>query len=211
VHQKLTDAFRQTRQLSDEDWASFVEPWFMFFHALAEMFIFSLIVSQVLLISISSSKFSKDANLFEILTWHFSLTYTSFNFLDQTSPCKHRALLIHCQSLPNVSRYQIVIRITVCCPERSGVRYIWMPSHVYENMVNSTEFISGDAQVNLWMLRCGNIVLLTVRLSDVVKFTTLTALSLLTSCKLLSPVIGLQISSLPTSALKSPNKCSYGI
>jgi hypothetical protein len=43
---------------------------------------------------------------------------------------------------------------------------------------------SGDVQVTLWMLRCGNIVLLTVRFLDVAKLTTLTPLSLLISCKL---------------------------
>jgi hypothetical protein len=39
----------------------------------------------------------------------------------------------------------------------------------------------------------------------VAKFTTLTPLSLLISCKLSFPIVGLQMSSLPTLALKSPN------
>jgi hypothetical protein len=47
------------------------------------------------------------------------------------------------------------------------------------------DFPSGDVQVNLWMLRCENIVLLTIRSLDVVKFTTRTPLSLLISCKLI--------------------------
>jgi hypothetical protein len=38
------------------------------------------------------------------------------------------------------------------------------------------------------------------------KFTALTPLSLLISCKLLFPVVGLKISSLPTFAFRSPNK-----
>jgi hypothetical protein len=42
-------------------------------------------------------------------------------------------------------------------------------------------FPSGDVQENLWMLRCRNIVLLTIRFLDVAKFTTLTPLSLLIS------------------------------
>jgi hypothetical protein len=41
---------------------------------------------------------------------------------------------------------------------------------------------------------------------DVVKFTTLTSLSLLILCKLSIPVVGLKLSSLPTLALKSHNK-----
>jgi hypothetical protein len=66
-------------------------------------------------------------------------------------------------------------------------------------------FPSGDVQVYLWMLRCGNIVLLTLRLLDVAKFTNLTPLSLLISYKLSFPTFGLKMSSLPTLALTSFN------
>jgi hypothetical protein len=41
---------------------------------------------------------------------------------------------------------------------------------------------------------------------DVAKFTTLTPLSLLISCKLSFPIVGLKMSSLPTLAFKSHNK-----
>jgi hypothetical protein len=59
---------------------------------------------------------------------------------------------------------------------------------------------------------CGNIVLLTVRFLDVAKFTILTPLSLLISCKLSFPIVGLKMPSLPTFALKSPlRKYSYVI
>jgi hypothetical protein len=44
------------------------------------------------------------------------------------------------------------------------------------------------------------------RLLDVAKFTTLIPLSLLILCKFLFSVVGLKMSSLPTLALKSPNK-----
>jgi hypothetical protein len=50
------------------------------------------------------------------------------------------------------------------------------------------------------MLQCGNIVLLTIWFLDVAKFSTLTPLSLLTSCKLSFPIVGLKMSSLPTLA-----------
>jgi hypothetical protein len=30
-------------------------------------------------------------------------------------------------SLPNFSQHQIVISITVCYPERSDIKYIWIP------------------------------------------------------------------------------------
>jgi hypothetical protein len=47
---------------------------------------------------------------------------------------------------------------------------------------------------------------LTVWFLDVAKFTTVTALSLLISCKLSFPIVSLKMSSLPTLALKSLSK-----
>jgi hypothetical protein len=61
-------------------------------------------------------------------------------------------------------------------------------------------------QVELWILRCENIVLLTLRFLDVAKFTNLTPLSLLISCKVSLPIVSLKMSSLPILALKSSNK-----
>jgi hypothetical protein len=51
----------------------------------------------------------------------------------------------------------------------------------------------------------------TMRFLDVAEFTTQTPLSLLISCKFSFPIVGLKMSSLPTLALKLPNKISYGI
>jgi hypothetical protein len=51
-----------------------------------------------------------------------------------------------------------------------------------------------------------NIVILTVGYLEVAKFTATTLLSLLTLCKLSLPVVGLEMSSLPTLAVKSYNK-----
>jgi hypothetical protein len=54
-------------------------------------------------------------------------------------------------------------------------------------------------------------VLLTIRFLEVAKFTTLTPLSLLASCRLSLPIIGLKMSYLPTFALKTLlEKFSYG-
>jgi hypothetical protein len=53
--------------------------------------------------------------------------------------------------------------------------------------------LSGEVQVYLWMLRCGNIILLTLRLLDVAKFTNLTPLSLLISCKLSFLIVSLNV------------------
>jgi hypothetical protein len=56
-----------------------------------------------------------------------------------------------------------------------------------------------------------NVVLLTIRFLDVATFTTLTPLSLVISCKLSFPVVGLKMSSIATLALKSSKKVSCGI
>jgi hypothetical protein len=56
------------------------------------------------------------------------------------------------------------------------------------------------------MSQCGNVVFLKIRFFEVAKFTTLTLLPLLASCRLLLPITGLKMSSLPTFALKSPHK-----
>jgi hypothetical protein len=53
---------------------------------------------------------------------------------------------------------------------------------------------------------CGNMVLLTTKFLDAAKFTILTPLSLLISCKLSFQFVSLKIFSLPTFVLKSPNK-----
>jgi hypothetical protein len=62
----------------------------------------------------------------------------------------------------------------------------------------------------LWMLRFGNIVCLTVGLLDVAKFTSLTPLKLLISCKLLLAIISLEMSSLPLWHLNLITKLPYG-
>jgi hypothetical protein len=49
-------------------------------------------------------------------------------------------------------------------------------------------------------------VLLTTKFLDMVKITTLTPLSLLISCELSFPIVGVKISYLPTCALKSRNR-----
>jgi hypothetical protein len=56
----------------------------------------------------------------------------------------------------------------------------------------------------------GKILLSEMRFLDVAKFTTLTPLSLLISCKLSFQIVSFEISSLPTLALKSPKKLIFG-
>jgi hypothetical protein len=60
------------------------------------------------------------------------------------------------QSLLKFCHDQIVVSITICCPERSEIKYTWIPSRIYQNMVNLVSSLCiGRCQVNLWMLRRG--------------------------------------------------------
>jgi hypothetical protein len=74
-------------------------------------------------------------------------------------------------------------------------------------MIKSCIFPSGEVQVYLQMMQCGNIVLMTDFLMWL-SLNTLTPLSLLISCKLSFPTVCLKIPSLCTFILKPPNKIS---
>jgi hypothetical protein len=90
--------------------------------------------------------------------------------------------------------------ITICWPLWSNIKYIRMP-RIWSIWL--CVFQSGDLHVYLWMLRCGNIVFLTLRILDVETFTNLTSLSLLILCKRLFPIVDLNMSFQPNVALKS--------
>jgi hypothetical protein len=167
-------------------------------------------VSHALLTSTSVSKFSKATNLFEILTQYCSLHSTSFNSWDWTSNMNPAcSLFTYCHSFPNFCHHEVVVSITICCPEWTDkCRFLSMK--IWSILLWVLQ--SGDVQVTLWMLRCGNIVILPVRFLDEVKLDTLTPLLLLLfACWLSFTIVGLKMSSLPSLELKSPNKFSYGI
>jgi hypothetical protein len=146
-----------------------MEPWLMLLqfiltYALFGWNFYNLSISfQALLISTSVSKFSKAVNLFKISTWYCSLPSTSFNLLRLNLSAWNLPvdyLLTTSLSLnlppPDSGQYHNLL------PWRVGQQVYWMPSPVYQNMVN----------------------LVSVRFLDVAKFTTVTPLSLLISCKL---------------------------
>jgi hypothetical protein len=109
-------------------------------------------------------------------------------------------------SLPQFFHYQVVVSITVSSSKGSDILYIWTLSFVYQDMIYLIMLTpSGEVQVCLWMSRCGNVVHLT-RFFEVAKCNALIPLSLLASCRLPLPIIGLKMSSLPTFALKPPRK-----
>jgi hypothetical protein len=116
----------------------------------------------------------------------------------------------HCQSLPKFFNHQIVVSITVHSPERSDMKYTVSLFHAYQNTWLRV-LPSGDVLVNLWMIWCGDSTFWQSNFWMWQEFTTLTPISLLISCKLLCQIVGLKISSRPTSTLRSPKKCSYGI
>ena len=68
--------------------------------SLAEVLIISLMFSQALFMSLSSLKFSKAANLFEISIWYCFLTSSSFSFLRlNLSPSKFRVAFLFISNL----------------------------------------------------------------------------------------------------------------
>jgi hypothetical protein len=108
-----------------------------------------------------------------------------------------RSLFIHCQSLPIVSQSAALndrISSTLDClhlfirmwPLILGV-HIWRCPSIFMN-ISISEYC-----------------ILTLRFLDVAKFTTLTPLELLISCKFSFQIGGLKMFSLPTLAVKSRN------
>jgi hypothetical protein len=83
------------------------------------------------------------------------------------------------------------------------ITVLWVPSRSSKLGVPERE--EQDLKpMNMYIMNM--LVLLKIRFLDVAQFTALTPLSLLISCKLSCPIVGLKIFSLPTSALISPNK-----
>jgi hypothetical protein len=68
------------------------------------------------------------------------------------------------------------------------------------------ENCSRELQVYWWMFRCNNIIFLTSRFFDVLKFTFLTPLSLLSWSRLLLPIVSWKTSCLTHFAFESPKR-----
>jgi hypothetical protein len=124
--------------------------------------------------SISSSKFSKDAKIFEILIG-CSLTSTSYSW-DQIFPYKILCYpFTYWQSLPKFC-HQIMVGTTVSSSERPDII-------VYSNAIfNQSRCVQSNCEPSHQCIYqyCN----VTITFFDMVKFTTLTLLSLLVPCKL---------------------------
>jgi hypothetical protein len=133
-------------------------------------------------------------NLFENVMWYSVLPSVSFSFLRlhlSMSNIRIAHLLIVSHSLPFCNNQ---ISITVHSPE--GWTWRTLKFHFPSIKLCSIWiriFKPSDAEVNLWMLRYGSIVLFTVRLLDVANFTTLTPLSLQILSRLLFPIVVLKL------------------
>ena len=116
--------------------------WFMLLQLVQSQTHFSrgfdilLMFSQTLFMSSLPLKFSKAANLFEILIWYYFLTSSSISFLRLNfSIANLCCLLTYCQSFPNFPNHQRVVSITVSSPERSYIMYTQMPSPIYQYVI----------------------------------------------------------------------------
>jgi hypothetical protein len=102
-------------------------------------------------------------------------------------------IFTHCQSFPKLYHHQVLSvsksavlndltsSILECRLIAAKIWPVWL-----------CVFPSGDVQLNVSLLRFENLVLLTLRFFDVAKFTTLTPVSLLTSCKISLLIFGLK-------------------
>jgi hypothetical protein len=107
------------------------------------------------------------------------------------------------QSLSKFCNHHIMVSITFSSSKR--LDFECHPPSVKTWSLQLCVFPSGKFQVYLWMMWCGNIVLMTVWLFHMAEFT-ITPLSLLISCKFSFQIVGLKISSLHAFTLKTPKK-----
>jgi hypothetical protein len=141
-----------------------------------------------------------------LMLLQFIITYTLFGF--RLNLCIWNLCDLH---LFTASLSLTFAATTICCPEWSNIKYTRMPPPVYQNMVNLILGFPIWRCPNIFMdVVMSNIVVLTVRFLDMAKFTTLTPLSLLISCKFSFSIVVSRMSSLLTLALKSTT-FSYGI
>jgi hypothetical protein len=103
--------------------------------SLVDIFIFSLIVSQALLVSSSASKSSKAIWDFKTILF-FTLYHVLFPEIESIHMNSVCCLFTACQPLPNFCHHQIVASITNCHPEWLDIKYTWMLSPIYRNIVN---------------------------------------------------------------------------
>jgi len=149
-------------------------------------------------------KFSKAANLFVISIWYCLLTSSLFSFLKlNLSPSNFCAIVYLLPIFPKQLR-----------PPDSYQYHSQLPWNfihlVYSNAISYLSMwlirLCLPIRRGTWMFRCMNTMLLISRFFDVTKFTHLTPLSFLSWCRHSFPIVGLKIFSLPTLALKSPNR-----
>ena len=101
-----------------------------------------------------------------------------------------------------------VISVIVSFPEKSYFEYTLMPSPIYQHVINLVIFFHIRRGPRLFINISAQEHSCSSQLSFFYegKFTILTPLSLLNWCRLSLPIFGLKISSLPSFALKSPNR-----
>jgi len=138
---------------------------------------------------------SKSTNLSEILLCYCFKTSSSFSFLRLNFKFLY-CLFTYGKYFPNFCDHQIVISITLSYYDctLSGVECHLL----FINMWSIWLWVclSGEVLVYLWMIRCGNIVILITKFSGAANFTILTPLSSISWWKLSFSTLGLKIFSL---------------
>ena len=114
-------------------------------------------------------------------------------------------LLTHSKSFPSLSNHQIIICITISSPKASHIQYTWMPSPIYQYVVNMVLILTIRGGPGVFM----NVPVMDYRALNnqifyVAKLTSLTPLSLLLWLRFSCQIVDLKIFSFSTFALKSP-------
>jgi len=155
-------------------------------------------------------KFPKATKLSEILIWYIFVTPNSLSLILNLFTSNFCAVCWLSDTLQNFYSHQVMITNSVSTLERSYIEYTCMPYSMYQYVIDLIVTLPIRIDLGVFrMFRCGNILLLNTRHFYMVEFTTLTPLSLLSSCKLSFPVVGFNIYSFPSFALKSTNRMWY--
>jgi hypothetical protein len=161
-----------------------------------------VLILILILILTSMSKSFKAADLLETWTQYFFYRLPHVTSWDWTSPYEICVIFVYLLLVSSKILPPPDSGIIVCCPEWSDIKYAWMPSCTYQNVLYLTLGFPIRRYPSLFL----DVVMWKHEIFRCAKFTVLTPVSLLISCKLYFPIGTLKMSSMPTLTLKSTNK-----
>jgi len=124
--------------------------------------------------------------LYHLASWNSIFTYRNF------------ALVTYWQTLSNFHNHQTIVSVTVNSSKSSDISCTWIPSFIYHDVFILVECFSVKRSPSVFTtVAISEHCTLDNHIFDAAKFTILTPLSLLISCKLSFPIVDVKIYSLP--------------